>query len=120
MLTLGGVWNADIVPDSRALVSAAIVSVVWVSLALVGVRDLARALGRTAALVLALLATAGLVLGLAGSVGGVLAAAMEQVPGVGLLRDGHKFSRGTRWRSLLPSPLERRAWRPGRPAAVAG
>ncbi len=101
VLTLGGVWNADVVPDSRALVSAAIVSVVWVALALAGVRDLARALGRTAALVLALLATAGLVLGLAGSVGGVLAAAMEQVPGVGLLRDGHKF---LAWYALALAP----------------
>jgi hypothetical protein len=91
VLTLGGIWNSDAVPDSRALVSAAVVTVAWVSLAFAGVGHLARVLGRTAALVLALLATAGLMLGLAGSVGPVLAAAVEQVPGAGLLRDGHKF-----------------------------
>jgi hypothetical protein len=101
VLTLGGIWNSDTVPDSRALVSAAVVSVAWVSLALAGAGQLARVLGRTAALVLAVLATAGLLLGLAGSVGSVLAAAVEQVPGAGLLRDGHKF---LAWYALALAP----------------
>ena len=101
VLTLGGIWNSDAVPDSRALLSAAIVTVAWVSLALAGVGHLARVLGRAAALVLAILATTGLMLGLAGSVGPVLTAAVEGVPGAGLLRDGHKF---LAWYALALAP----------------
>jgi hypothetical protein len=98
-LTLGGIWNSDAVPDSRALVSAAVVTVAWVSLALAGAGRVARVLGRTAALVLAVLASAGLVLGLA--VGPVLTAAVELAPGAGLLRDGHKF---LAWYALALAP----------------
>ena len=101
VLTLGGIWNSDAVPDSRALVSAAVLTVAWVSLALAGAGQLARVLGRAAALVLAVLATVGLMLGLAGSVGPVLAVAVEQVPGAGLLRDGHKF---LAWYALALAP----------------
>ncbi len=101
VLTLGGIWNAEVVPDSRALVSAALVTVGWVSLALVGARDIARVFGRAGALALAVLAVAGVLLGLAGSVGGVLAWAVEHLPGVGLLRDGHKF---VAWYALSLAP----------------
>ena len=101
VLTLGGIWNSDAVPDSRALASAAVVTIAWVSLALAGAGRVARVLGRTAALVLAALATAGLVLGLAGSIGPVLTAAVELVPGAGLLRDGQKF---LAWYALALAP----------------
>lgn len=101
VLTLGGIWNADVVPDSRALVSAAVVTVAWVALALVGARDVAPTLGPAAARVLALLAALGLLLALAGTVGGALAWAVEHVPGAGLLRDGHKF---LAWYALALAP----------------
>jgi hypothetical protein len=101
VLTLGGIWNADVVPDSRALVSAAVVTVAWVALALVGARDVAPTLGPAAARILALLAALGLLLALAGTVGGALAWAVEHIPGAGLLRDGHKF---LAWYALALAP----------------
>lgn len=101
VLTLGGIWNADVVPDSRSLVSATILTVAWVALGVVGARDVAAMLGRPAARALAVLAVLGIVLALAGAFGGALAWAVEHVPGAGLLRDGHKF---LAWYALALAP----------------
>ncbi len=89
VLTLGGIWNGDVVPTSRGLVSAAILTVVWVSLGAIGFRDLGRLLGVAGPL--ALMAAVGIVLALAGTWGDALAWAVHHVPGAGRLRDGQKF-----------------------------
>lgn len=91
VLTLGGIWNADVVPESRALVAAMVLTVAWVSLAVVGAREVPAVLGPDTARVLAVLAVLGLSLALAGTFGGALAWVVEQVPGAGLLRDGHRI-----------------------------
>lgn len=89
VLTLGGIWNGDVVPDSRGLVSAAVLTVAWVALGAIGARDLGRKLG--VARPLALLAAVGIALSLAGTWGDGLAWAIAHMPGAGILRDGHKF-----------------------------
>ena len=89
VLTLGGIWNGDVIPDSRGLVSAAVLTVAWVVLGAVGARDLGRQLGIAGPLGLA--AAVGIVLSLAGTWGDALAWAIAHVPGAGILRDGHKF-----------------------------
>lgn len=101
VLTLGGIWNTDVVPASRGLWTAAVVTAVWVGLAIVGLRDLVAALGRAATVAVAVLTACGIVLAVAGSVDGVLAWAVEQLPGAGLLRDGHKF---LAWYALALAP----------------
>lgn len=101
LLTLGGSWNADVVPDSRALVSATVLTVAWVSLGLLGVRRLPAAVGRAGALVLATLAATGVLLALSGVFGGALGWAIEHIPGAGLLRDGQKF---LAWYALALAP----------------
>lgn len=89
VLTLGGIWNGDVVPVSRGLVSAAVLTVAWVGLGALGVRDLGRRLGIAGPL--ALVAAAGIVLALAGTWGDGLAWTVEHIPGAGLMRDGQKF-----------------------------
>lgn len=101
VLTLGGIWNSEAVPDSRSLWTAAIVTVAWVSLALGGASRLRPSMGRPATLALTILAVLGVVLSLAGAFGGGLAWAVERVPGAGLLRDGPKF---LAWYSLALAP----------------
>jgi hypothetical protein len=101
VLTLGGIWNAEVVPESRGLVSAAIVTLAWALLALIGVRDVTRLVGRAGAIAMASLAAAGVLLSLAGGYGTGLAWAVEHVPAAGLLRDGHKF---LAWYALLLAP----------------
>jgi len=88
---LGGIWNADAVPGSRATVFALLATAVFlgvVALGLPAVRDLPAArpllvLAGATVLVLAILATGP---GLA-----VLRWAVDVAPGVGMLRDGHKW-----------------------------
>jgi hypothetical protein len=101
VLTLGGIWNSEVVPDSRSLWTAAIITVAWVGLALGGITRLRPIVGRTATLALAVLAVLGLVLSLSGAFGGALAWAVERFPGAGLLRDGTKF---LAWYSLALAP----------------
>ena len=101
VLTLGGIWNADVVPDSRALASATVLTVAWVSLGVLGARRLPAVMGRAGALVLAGLAAAGVGLAVSGVFGGVLQWAVAHVPGAGLLRDGHKF---LAWYALALAP----------------
>jgi hypothetical protein len=101
VLTLGGIWNSEVVPDSRSLWTAAIITIAWVGLALGGVTRLRATMGSTATLALAVLAVLGIVLSLSGAFGGALAWAVERFPGVGLLRDGTKF---LAWYSLALAP----------------
>lgn len=101
VLTLGGIWNSETVPDSRSLWTAAIITIAWVGLALGGVTRLRATMGNTATLALAVLAVLGIVLSLSGAFGGALAWAVERFPGAGLLRDGTKF---LAWYSLALAP----------------
>jgi hypothetical protein len=101
VLTLGGIWNSETVPDSRSLWTAAIITIAWVGLALGGVARLRATMGNAATLALAVLAVLGIVLSLSGAFGGALAWAVERFPGAGLLRDGTKF---LAWYSLALAP----------------
>jgi hypothetical protein len=86
LLGLGGIWNAEVVPDSRTNPVLPVLIIAMVVVALVGFRELSRRLGPG----LALLGVAGV--GLA-ALGGspVLGWVVEHVPGGGLLRDSQKW-----------------------------
>jgi hypothetical protein len=92
VLGLGGIWNAEVVPASRAgwpAVAALVMTVALSALALRGWRNLVPPRDRHA-----LLATAavGLLIALMGSVlPQVLVWLGSTVPGAGLLRDGSRF-----------------------------
>jgi hypothetical protein len=93
LLGLGGIWNKDVVPDSRGTLFAAVALLVVVGVVGVGMGALARADRRLLA-VLTGMGLLGLVLAAVGTVPAgreVLEALMRSVPGAGLLRDGHKF-----------------------------
>jgi hypothetical protein len=96
LLTLlggGGIWDADVTPDSRAT------ALPWLGLALLaaallGVRRLRTLLDRGVLLTFVLLAAIGLAIAVASSVPGtdsVVRAAVDHVPGAGLLRDAQKW-----------------------------
>jgi hypothetical protein len=101
VLTLGGIWNSEVVPDSRSLWTAAIITVAWIGLALGGMTRLRSTVGGTATLALAVLAVLGIALSLSGAFGGALAWAVERFPGAGLFRDGTKY---LAWYSLGLAP----------------
>lgn len=94
-LSLGGIWNVDVVPTSRTLVLAMVLAVVLWGVMLVGLWGMRR--HRPTVLVGLLVAGAvGLVVALAGWLEPELVARVVQdVPGGGLVRDG------TRWLALL-------------------
>lgn len=99
--TLGGIWNAGAVPDSRHVVSSAILTCALIALAGFGLRELPNRLGRVESRVLAVLAAGGLTLALVGAVpggAGLTEWAVAHVPGGGLVRDGQKF---LGWYALL-------------------
>lgn len=91
-LTLGGIWNAEVVPDSRRGVLAVLALVLLVAAAVLGARRFATAhpwRDRVVLLVLAVVGYVGaLVTWAAPGVVGRLAGA---VPGGGLLRDGSRL-----------------------------
>ncbi|MFY0405758.1 hypothetical protein [Solicola sp. PLA-1-18] len=97
-LSLGGVWNTEVVPDSRTLAVAPVLVVLVWAVVLAGVGPARRA---SAPLVpLAVLGAAGLIVALAGwLVPDAVAAVVDAVPGGGLVRDG------TRYLALL-APLQ--------------
>lgn len=104
LLTLGGIWNEGVVPGSRALASALVLSVVVVALAVAGLGELRRRIGRVEFVVVGVLAALGGVLALAGAVpgtAGVVEWLVAEVPGGGLIRDGQKF---LAWYALLVAP----------------
>lgn len=94
LLGLGGIWDARSEPASR-LTFLALASALVVVLALVtGLRPLARAWGRGDVLRLTALAAVAAVLTVLATVPPgreLLRSAMVEVPGAGLLRDGHKL-----------------------------
>ena len=90
-LSLGGIWNGDVVPGSRELwTTVVLVALGWAVMAL-GVARWWRA-DRVIVERLAVLAGIGLVIGCAGWwAPGVLRILADTVPGGGLLRDGTRF-----------------------------
>ena len=93
LLGLGGIWNAQVVPDSRGSLFAAAALVVLLGVGAVGMVALVRDDRRLVA-VLTAMGVLGLGLAALGTVQDgrdVLEAMTRNVPGAGLLRDGHKF-----------------------------
>lgn len=98
-LTLGGIWNTEVVPTSRTLTLTLVLGLVMAAVMLVGVVALWRD-DRELLLGLAAAGAIGLLVALAGWLTPDLVARIVQhVPGGGMLRDG------TRWLGLL-LPLE--------------
>lgn len=96
---LGGIWNAQVVPGSREHAGSALTVVLLLALFAIGARAAwGRGAGRAAPVrlrrrLIALAAVAVLAPALAATGPGLaaLAAAQEQLPGAGLLRDGQKW-----------------------------
>ncbi len=92
-LGLGGVWNADVVPDSRTTALSQGLSVAFAVLALLGAALLLRR-ARGDVLRLGVLWAVGSALALAptwGPTARLVELAVVHVPGGGLLRDSHKW-----------------------------
>ncbi|MGK2882636.1 MAG: hypothetical protein ACSLE6_18225 [Mycobacterium sp.] len=88
---LGGIWNSDSVPYSRTTLFAVVGTVVLLLLVAAGAWTQRRV---PAARVLLMLAVVAVVLPMAMATGpgrAVLTAVVEGVPGLGVLRDGHKW-----------------------------
>ncbi|KQX76072.1 hypothetical protein [Aeromicrobium sp. Root472D3] len=98
-LTLGGIWNTEVVPTSRTLPLTMVIALVIGTVMVIGLVGLARRRSAAAA-GLAVAGAVGLAVALAGwLVPDLVARVVEDVPGGGLVRDG------TRWLALL-LPLE--------------
>ncbi|MEV7396161.1 hypothetical protein [Aeromicrobium sp. NPDC092404] len=98
-LTLGGIWNTEVVPTSRTLVLTVVIAVAIGAVIAVGVVTMWRDDGRLLA-VLAVAGGVGLAVALLGWLDpDLVARVVRDVPGGGLVRDG------TRWLALLV-PLE--------------
>ncbi|WP_410674934.1 hypothetical protein [Amycolatopsis sp. cmx-4-68] len=94
VLGLGGIWNAETVPGSRAMPMVPVLTLIVVAIAVTGFRPLAKRWGTAPARSLILLGVAGVLLAsLATLPGGhaLLTAATRHVPGAGLLRDAQKW-----------------------------
>jgi hypothetical protein len=94
LLSLGGIWNAEVAPTSRSTIATAVVTAMVGVICGVGALSAARYGSRRAVGWWAGLAGLGVALAAAGAtpVGlSLLTAAVPIVPGIGLLRDGHKF-----------------------------
>jgi hypothetical protein len=97
LATLGGVWNADVVPVSRTTILGAVGALLLVLVMAVGAAGHGR---RLAVPGVYLLALAGLVVASSGwLVPDAVGRVADQVPGGGLLRDGTRFL-------ALVAPLE--------------
>ena len=94
LLGLGGIWNADVTPASRAGLLGYLGTAAVLAALVGGVPVLRMSLGERLWRRLALLGLAGLVLAMAGTVPGLAALlrwAVRELPGAGLLRDGQKW-----------------------------
>ncbi|KDN20557.1 hypothetical protein [Amycolatopsis rifamycinica] len=94
VLGLGGIWNAETVPGSRAVPLVPVLTLIVVALAIAGLRPLARRWGTAPVRSLTALGVLGVFLAsLATLPGGdaLLAAATRYLPGAGLLRDAQKW-----------------------------
>ena len=105
LLGLGGIWNSEVVPDSRLLGTAVIGTAFALAGAAYGWRPAWQALGRSRMAALAVLAGLGLLVAATTATAPgreLLAALIDSVPGAGLLRDGHKW---LAWWALLLAVL---------------
>lgn len=94
LLGLGGVWNAEVVPDSRANPVLPLLTIAMVAIAVIGLRVLAGEWGTGPALGVVVLGAAGVLLAALASVpagADLLAWTVSNVPGGGLLRDSQKW-----------------------------
>jgi hypothetical protein len=94
VLGLGGIWNAETVPGSRAVPLVPVLTLIIVAVAIAGLWPLARRWGTAPVRSLTALGVLGVLLAsLATLPGGawVLTAATRYVPGAGLLRDAQKW-----------------------------
>lgn len=98
-LTLGGIWNSDVVPTSRTLGIAVLFAVLIAATMLLGIAVLYRRLTRLL-VVLVVIGGIGISTALSGWLfPDAVAWTIRNVPGGGIIRDG------TRWLALL-APLE--------------
>jgi hypothetical protein len=91
LASLGGIWNGDSVPASRATLFAVLSAVVLLAVVATGVVTLTR---QRTALPLLVLATASVLIPAAMATGpglAVLHAVVDTAPGLGMLRDGQKW-----------------------------
>lgn len=94
LLGLGGIWDANSVPETRDSWWSTITAVLVVAALVLGRRTLVRVRGRDDMVRLAAAAGAGLALAFLSSVpggDGLVRWLVETVPGAGLLRDSQKF-----------------------------
>ncbi|MEV6648476.1 hypothetical protein [Amycolatopsis sp. NPDC051371] len=94
VLGLGGIWNAETVPGSRAMPMIPVLTLIVVAIAVAGLAPLTQRWGKAPARSLFGLGLAGVLLAsLATLPGGdaLLTAATRHVPGAGLLRDAQKW-----------------------------
>ncbi|MEV6831687.1 hypothetical protein [Amycolatopsis sp. NPDC051102] len=94
VLGLGGIWNAETVPGSRAMPLVPVLTLVVAAVAVAGLWPLAKRWGRAPVRSLTALGVLGVLLAsLATLPGGdaLLTAATEHLPGAGLLRDAQKW-----------------------------
>ncbi|TCO51680.1 hypothetical protein EV646_101673 [Kribbella antiqua] len=90
LLTLGGVWNADVVPGNRGDLLPLIIAFLMLLMSLAGVVIWWRRDRLVGALVVA--AVVAVLLGLVGVVApGAFAQVVAHVPGAGLFRDGQRY-----------------------------
>jgi hypothetical protein len=105
-LTLGGIWNTDVVPTSRTLPLSAMLAIVLAVVMMIGAVTMWRHDRRLLA-ALGLPALTGLAIALSGWIAPeVVSRVVAEVPGGGVLRDG------TRWLALAV-PLQALAWGKG-------
>lgn len=91
-VTGGGIWNAEVVLPSRGTPLTWILAVCAVALGAWGARELVRILGRAVVMWWGLVALVGLLGAVASAVlPDIWSAAVDLVPGGGLLRDAHKL-----------------------------
>ncbi len=91
-LSLGGIWNSEVVLPSRGLILAPIMGVLLIGLTVWGIRSWMRVGERVVVVWGVLLAGAGAVLALLPALlTGLWGLLLETLPGGGLLRDSHKW-----------------------------
>jgi hypothetical protein len=94
VLGLGGIWNAETVPGSRAVPLIPVLVLVTVAIALAGLRPLAARWGTAPVRALVLLGVAGVLLASLATLpfgATLLDFATRHLPGAGLLRDAQKW-----------------------------